>query len=32
MKYKVHLDLKDYVTALEMISGSDGDDHFEEAL
>ena len=32
MKYKVHLDLKDYPTALEMISRSDQPNHFDEAL
>ena len=32
MKYKVHLDLKDYATALEMIAKSKETKHFEEAL
>lgn len=32
MKFKVHLDLKDYSTALKMIADSDDPKHFEEAL
>ena len=32
MKYKVHLDLKNYTIALKKIAKSGDKDHFEEAL
>jgi elongator complex protein 1 len=32
MRFKVHLDLKDYSTALNMIAQSSDPTHFEEAL